>query len=120
MQHTSNPVSPLNSESNGLEERHVGIAKNLLKKCIESKEDYMVAVSALNTMTRVCGFSPAEMLLKIRIRMKLPDIRGQPNLDLASQSREDENTKMREILRKNKAKPAQEVWEIVLLYEEMG
>ena len=72
------PSSPYNSESNGLAERHVGLAKMLLKKCLAAKENYMVAISAMNATTRASGFSPAEMFLKRRIRTLLPDIRGQP------------------------------------------
>ena len=116
----TNPSSLYNPESNGLAEQHVGLAKNLLKKCLESKEDYQTAISVMNATTRPCGYSPSEMFLKRRIRTKLPDIRGQPSFELAAQARDEEHTKMREALRKNKARPALEVGEIVLLYEETG
>ena len=77
------PSSPYNPESNGLAERHVGLAKMLLKKCLAVKEDYMVAIATMNATTRETGFSPAEMFLKQRIRTLLPDIRGQPDLQAA-------------------------------------
>ena len=51
------PSSPYNPESNGLAERHVGMAKMLLKKCLMAKEDYMVAIAAMNATTRETGFS---------------------------------------------------------------
>ena len=78
------PSSPYNSESNGLAERHIGLTKILLKKCLAAKENYMVAISAMNATTRASGFSPAEMFLKQRVRTLLPDIRGQPDLHTAS------------------------------------
>ena len=114
------PSSPYNPESNGLAERHVGLAKMLLRKCLAAKEDYMVAISAMNATMRASGFSPAEMFLKRRIRTLLPDIQGQPDLQKASQKMGEKNLKMRENLRKNKSKPALEVGEIVLLHEETG
>ena len=61
------PSSPYNAESNGLTERHMGLAKMLLKKCLAAKEDYMVTISAMNTTTRASGFSPAEMSLRRKI-----------------------------------------------------
>ena len=114
------PSSPYNPESNGLAERHVGLAKTLLKKCLAAKEDYMVAISAMNATIRETGFSPAEMFLKRRIRTHLPDIRGQPDLKMASQRVGERDQKERTIMRRNKAKPALEVGEIVLLREETG
>ena len=114
------PSSPYNPESNGLAERHVGLAKMLLKKCLAAKEDYMVAISAMNATTRESGFSPAEMFLKRRVRTLLPDIRGQPDLQAASKKMGERDLKNRENLRTNKSKPALEVGEIVLLREETG
>ena len=114
------PSSPYNSEANGLAEQHVGITKMLLKKCQAAKEDYMVMISAMNATTRVLGFSPAEMFLKQRVRTLLPDIRGQPDLQTVSQKMGERSLRMRENLRKHKARPALETGKIVLLHEETG
>ena len=98
----------------------MGLAKNLLKKCLESWEDYQEAIAAMNATTRPCGYSSSKMFFKRRIRTKLPDIREQPDFQRVTQVRDVEHTKMREALRKHKAKPPLEVGEIVLLYEETG
>ena len=50
----------------------------------------------------------------------MPDIRGQPDLQVASKKMGDRDLKNRENLRTNKSKPAFKVGEIVLLREETG
>ena len=52
------PSSPYNHASNGLAERHVGVAKLLLKKCLASKQDFRSALATLNATARHDGYSP--------------------------------------------------------------
>lgn len=47
------PISPLHSQSNGMVEKGVGIAKNMLIKCHETRSDpYIALMNIRNTLRR--------------------------------------------------------------------
>ena len=54
------------------------------------------------------------------MRTKLPDIQEQPDLKEAARIGDANHAKMRAEMRGNKPRPALEVGDIVLFYEEIG
>jgi len=72
-----NHISPLHSQSNGMVEKAVAIAKNLLNKCHETKSDpYLALLNLRNTPRDGCG-SPVQRLFGRRTKTVLPTT---PNL----------------------------------------
>lgn len=66
-------ISPLHSQSNGLAEKSVSIAKNILRKCYESKQDINVALMLYrNTPLKDTKLSPAQIMLGRAIKTTLP------------------------------------------------
>jgi hypothetical protein len=65
--------SPRYSQSNGMAERAVQIAKKILIKCNEDKSDFRLALLQYRS-SPVCGtnFSPAELLMNRKLKTKLP------------------------------------------------
>ena len=66
---TSSPGFP---QSNGLAERTVQTAKNIISKSIESKEDYQMGLLVYRATPLANGFTPAELLMGRKIRSNLP------------------------------------------------
>ena len=66
---TSSPHSP---KSNGLAEAAVKTIKKLLKKSMDSKEDFQLALQAYRATPLWHGVSPAHMLFNRRIKATLP------------------------------------------------
>ena len=65
--------SPKYYRSHGLVERHVGIIKQMLKKCKESGDDpYLALLELRNTPLTGIGYSPAELLMSRRLRTSVP------------------------------------------------
>ena len=64
--------SPHNPTSNGLAESAVKQAKFLLKKCIDSGENFQEALAAWRNTSRSDGFSPSEAFFGRRLRGALP------------------------------------------------
>ena len=65
-------ISPKHSQSNGMVEKAVGIAKNMLIKCAETRSDpYLALLNLRNTQREECG-SPAQRLFGRRTRTVLP------------------------------------------------
>ena len=61
-------TSPYNSQSNGLAEAAVKNIKTLLSKCMDTGEDFQLALSAWRNTPRADGFSPAQLFLGRRQR----------------------------------------------------
>ena len=59
-------------QSNGLSEKGVQIAKKLIKKAIDSKEDINLALLAYRTAPLEYGLSPSEQLMGRKLKTKLP------------------------------------------------
>ena len=70
--------------------RNFGVkcAKLLLKKCIDLKENYHLALVMFNQSPRSDGFSPSEMFHGRQVRSLLPEIHRQPDLVKASDARD--------------------------------
>lgn len=66
---TSSPHYP---QSNGKSERTVQTVKNMLKKCIDSGQDFNLSLLNLRSTPRNGLDSPAQMLMGRRIKTKLP------------------------------------------------
>ena len=67
---TSSPLHPI---SNGHSEVMVGVAKKILKKAKESKQDpYLLILEYRNSPLPDCSFSPAQLLLSRRTRSIVP------------------------------------------------
>ena len=67
---TSSPLHPI---SNGHSEVKVGVAKKILKKAKESKQDpYLLILEYRNSPLPDCSFSPAQLLLSRRTRSIVP------------------------------------------------
>ncbi|KAE8740377.1 hypothetical protein FOCC_FOCC014115 [Frankliniella occidentalis] len=65
--------SPLYPQSNGMAEKAVGVAKNLIKKAIDSNSDmYQALTEYRNTPITGLGVSPAQMLMSRLLNNKLP------------------------------------------------
>lgn len=119
------PLNPLsaynyNPSSIGLAEHYVSITKVLLKKCLDSKEDYQVVLATLNSTARPLGFLPAEKFMRQRLRTSLPDICEEQDLEEAAMICDENHTKMRENSRGNKHRSVLEIGDIVIMYEETG
>ena len=76
------------SQSNGCAESGVKCAKLLLKKCINLKENYHLALAMFNQSPRSDRFSPSKMFHSRRVRLLLPEIHRQPDLVKASEARD--------------------------------
>ena len=61
------PNSAYNLSSNGLAERHVGVVKLLLKKCVDSGQDFRSALAALNSTARHDGYSPSDKIYPLSL-----------------------------------------------------
>ena len=59
---------------NGCAKSGVKCDKALLKKCIDLKENYHLALTLFNHSPRADGFSPSEMFHSRRVRSLLPEI----------------------------------------------
>ena len=69
-QHTTS--SPRHPQCNGLAEKTVGIVKNMLKKCKDSKQDiYLALLEYRNTPLDRLG-SPSQLLMSRELRSILP------------------------------------------------
>ncbi len=69
---THQTISPYHSQANGFIEKSVGIAKNILRKCKESKQDpYLAMLNHRNTPRDGVG-SPAQRLFGRRTCTRLP------------------------------------------------
>jgi transposase InsO family protein len=66
--------SPYNPRSNGLAESAVKNVKKILKKCLVTGEDHMIALAEFRSLPRADGFSPAQMLFGRRLRGLLPTL----------------------------------------------
>ncbi len=67
------PISPLHSQSNGMVEKSVDIAKRMLIKCHETESDmYLALLNLRNTPRDEIVGSPAQRLFSRRTRTKLP------------------------------------------------
>jgi hypothetical protein len=65
-------ISPYHSQANGFVEKYVGIAKAMMTKCEETKQDlYLALLNHRNTPMENLG-SPAQRLLGRRTRTRLP------------------------------------------------
>lgn len=68
-----NTISPKHSQSNGMVEKAVGIAKNMLKKCQESGDDpYLALLNIRNTPRDEHTGSPSQRLFSRRTATTLP------------------------------------------------
>ena len=66
--------SPLYSQANGQAEKVVQIVKRLLKKASDSKTDPYLALLNQRASTLECGESPAELLIRPKLRTTLQHI----------------------------------------------
>ena len=66
---TSSPYLP---RSNGMSERGVQSSKQLIKKCINSSQDFYQSLLILRSTPLQCGLSPAQLIMGRRIRNNLP------------------------------------------------
>lgn len=68
-----NPSSPRYPQSNGMAERNVGIAKNLITKSLESGQElYLSLLEFRNTPIHSLGASPSQILFSRRCRTRIP------------------------------------------------
>ncbi len=67
-----NPISPTHSQSNGMVEKAVDIAKKLLTKCKENGDDIYLALLQLRNTPRENIGSPVQRLFSRRTRTKIP------------------------------------------------
>ena len=66
-------TNPGHSQANGFAEKAVGIAKNLIKKTLESKQEIWLALLEFrNTPLKEVDASPAELLMSRKTRTLLP------------------------------------------------
>ena len=63
-------------------------AKALLKKCIDLREHFCLALALFNQSPRSDGFSPSEMFHSRKVKSLLPEIFRQPDLIAASEARD--------------------------------
>jgi hypothetical protein len=76
MQHTT--VSPKHPQANGKAEKAVGVCKNLMKKSIEGKTDFYLALLEWRNIPQAeIGLSPAQRLYGRRLRGVVPTISKQ-------------------------------------------
>ena len=66
------PTSPHHPSSNGKAEKGVQIVKCMLKKCYEKGEDAFLAILNYRSTPLDCGKSPAELLMNMQIKSRLP------------------------------------------------
>ena len=64
--------SPYHSRSNGLVERSIQTVKNMLKKSIDGKSDFKLALLIYRNSPLKCGFSPSQLFFNRRLRDNLP------------------------------------------------
>ena len=114
------PSSAYNPSSNGLAERHVGVVKLLLKKCVDSGQDFRSALAALNSTARHDGYAPSELFFRRRLRTSLPDINREINWKEGQQSRSRDHVIMRNDMKTGKMKVPFKVGDVVMLKEELG
>lgn len=69
--------SPLYAQSNGKAEKGVHILKQLLKKAANSDSDPYLALLSYRASPLECGLSPAELLMKRKLRTTLPSVSQQ-------------------------------------------
>ena len=89
---TSSPYLP---RSNGMSERGVRSAKQLIKKCIESSQDFYQALLILRSSPLHCGLSPAQLLMGRRLRNNLPIFSNLLNTNSSNFSRNFSEEKAR-------------------------
>ena len=83
---TSSPYFP---QSNGQAESAVKSAKYLLIKCLDSDQDFQLALSEFRRVPRADKFSPAELMFGFKQRGILPTLDNTPiDLYLAEQARQ--------------------------------
>merc|ERR1712240_620352 len=111
------PSSPYNHESNGLAERHVGVVKLLLKKCMASKQDFRSALSTLNATARHDGYSPSDLFFRRRLRTALPNINCEVDFVKGQKLRSRSYQIMRQNMRGGVNKPPFKVGDIVMIKE---
>merc|ERR1711867_209169 len=114
------PSSTYNPSSNGLAERHVGVIKLLLKKCVDSGQDFRSALAALNSTSRHDGYSPADLFFRRHLRTALPDINRDIDFVEGQKSRSRDHIVMRENMRSGKKQLPFKLGDVVLLKEEVG
>ena len=66
--------SPRYARSNGLAESSVKVVKNLLNKCKSSRQDILKELLILRNTPLGCGKSPAELLMRRKLRDNIPFI----------------------------------------------
>ena len=94
------------AQSNGLAESAVKNVKTLLKKCLDSGENFYSALSEWTNTPRDDGFSPAELFYGRKKRTLLPLLGGEYKLsaeqvEQAEKSREEARLKRKESFDKN-------------------
>ena len=114
------PSSPYNHESNGLAERHVGVAKLLLKKCLASKQDFRSALATLNATARHDGYSPSDLFFRRRLRTSLPNINHEVDFVEGQKSRSRAHQIMRDNMRGGVEKLPFKIGDVVKVKEETG
>ena len=80
--------SAYNPTSNGLAEAGVKNVKNLLKKCLDSKECFETALAEFRIAPREDGYSPAELFYKRQVRGLLPELPRKFNVEDAEKARD--------------------------------
>ena len=66
-------ISPKHSQSNGLAEKGVGVAKNILRKCLRGGVDVSYALLEYrNSPLKDIGYSPAQIMMCRSLKSKLP------------------------------------------------
>ena len=91
------PISPRNSKANGKAEAAVGTAKALLRKALESKTDFYLAVlDYRNTPTQGVESSPAQRLMNRRTKTLLPTAGSLLRPDVVSQEKTKSELKRRQ------------------------
>ena len=73
--------SPGYAQSNGKEERGVGIVKSVLNKAFDSNADLYLSLLAYRTAPMACGKSPSEMLMNRKLRNMLPQVSQNVDVD---------------------------------------
>merc|ERR1711867_335707 len=114
------PSSAYNPSSNGLAKRYVGVVKLLLKKCVNSRQDFRSALAALNSTARHDGYSPADLFFRRRLRTALPDINRDVDFVEGKKSGSRDHIVMRENMRSGKKQLPFKLGDVVLLKEEVG
>ena len=114
------PSSPYNHESNGLAERHVGVVKLLLKKCLANRQDFRSALATLNATARHDGYSPSDLFFRRRLRTSLPTINYNVDYLEGQKTRSRTHQVMREGMRGGVEKSPFQIGDVVQVKEEIG